>query len=198
MKAVLAFKKGMAMVMVAGAFVLLSACATTTKSDNYRLEAVVKPNVSMSLPKLKVEPFSSEEFLTAHYGDKTENLLTVLDFDGSNLNLEALSPSGIRLLGANFDGTKITTNKYINIENLPDGAQVLFDILLCHAKLEDIKAVLPQGYSIEDANKERILKDDAGNVLYQITYADDDTNYEKPKLIENKVFNYSIELEQLN
>lgn len=162
-----AIKNSAALIAVASLF-LISGCSVS--EENTHLEAVVKPNVVINLPQLNVAPFSLEELLTAHYGSDTQSLLTVLESNGHNLGLEVLTPTGIRLIGANYDGHKITTTKYINIDKLPDANQVLFDILLCHAQINDIQKVLPPNYTVHDDALSRTLSDDKGEVIYRITY----------------------------
>ncbi|MBU3826553.1 MAG: DUF3261 domain-containing protein [Candidatus Anaerobiospirillum merdipullorum] len=174
-------------------------CASHRQDSSAPLSAALTPTVRYVLPSLAgVQPFAWQQLLTAHYQEKSHQLVVQLEYDGKVLHLAGMTPFGLRLFAAWYDGTQLNIEKLeLPAGQLPDAAQVLSDILLSIVPQENLATQLPSGFTLTSKGLTRILLDAEHEPVLQIDYkAQGDAIL--PVKISHRRFNYTIGLDYLN
>ena len=175
----------------------VSGCATTEHSAAHVVH--LTKSATVSLPQLQLpEPISSEQLLTISYQGKQDKALVMLEGQDASLKLSVLNPLGIRLVDASYEQGQLQVTKHLPLDQLPPAQQVLFDIFLGLLPEEDIRAVLPSGFSLTDNGALRTISDSQGQVVEQVHFTPTKVNPSRSAtLIEHRVFGYVIEIENL-
>lgn len=178
------------------ALLTLTSCATV-EDKNALAPVHLTPEDSVALPSFFIEKdFVRQQLLNVTYGENAGSVLTVLEGQGSTLKLSVLSTLGIRLLDALYSDGTLKVTRYLDIDKLPPVEQVLFDILLTLTSKEELSAVLPQGFSVQDTAAERVLLDEKGTPVERVTFRREGSE-RVATAIEHLRFNYRITLEEL-
>lgn len=179
--------------LLTAAALVLNACSTTDELTG-PLKVHLTPQVSCDLPQLALKkPLLSQQLLTVSYNGQSQEIIALLEGQGTALKLSILSVMGIRVYDAEFKDGVLTAVNYLNIKELPPAPQVLFDIMLCEADAASVNAVLPDGWTITDAGRVRTLTDDAGAEIYRLDF---DEHGAARRLVQ-RVFNYEIAFSDL-
>lgn len=170
----------------------LVGCATTQQVSQ---QVHLTPSHTVPLPKLRLnQPISREQLLTIKYQGREDQVLVLLEGQDQELKLSVLNPLGIRVVDASYDAGQLSVTTHIQIEQLPPAAQVLFDIFLGILPHDNIAAVLPEGFTLQDEARTRTIYDERGQVVEQVTF---DPNHNAAG-IHHQVFGYIIEINDLN
>lgn len=170
----------------------LVGCATTQQVSQ---QVHLTPSHTVPLPKLRLDqPISREQLLTIKYQGREDQVLVLLEGQDQELKLSVLNPLGIRVVDASYDAGQLSVTTHIQIEQLPPAAQVLFDIFLGILPHDNIAAVLPEGFTLQDEARTRTIYDERGQVVEQVTF-DQKRNATG---IHHQVFGYIIEINDLN
>ncbi|HIV54546.1 MAG TPA: DUF3261 domain-containing protein [Candidatus Anaerobiospirillum stercoravium] len=174
----------------------LVGCATTQQvSQQVSQQVHLTPSHTVPLPKLSLnQPISREQLLTIKYQGREDQVLVLLEGQDQELKLSVLNPLGIRVVDASYDAGQLSVTTHIQIEQLPPAAQVLFDIFLGILPHDNIAAVLPEGFTLQDEARTRTIYDERGQVVEQVTF---DPNHNATG-IHHQVFGYIIEINDLN
>lgn len=160
--------------------------------------AWLKPGVQVTLPEPSLaQPLKRQQFLTATVNGKSESLVTLLDGDGQTLTLAGLSPIGIRLFKVTYSANQIETEQSIALPQLPPANQVLADIMLSYWPLETWQDRLPVGWQLKDEQNKRLLLDETGQAITEISYLMENGNRE-PISIAQYAFHYQITLTNMD
>ena len=172
--------------------ILLSGCSLLQKSDSH--QAWLKPGVQVALPNPKIEaPLKRQQFLTVTVNGKSDSLLTILDAENDRLTLAGLSPLGIRLFKVSYSQTNIETEQSIVLPQLPPVNQVVADIMLSYWPLSAWRPLLPEGWTLQDHQNKRLLRDDSNEIITEINYQIENGQRE-PISIAQYAFNYHISI----
>lgn len=182
---------------VLGALIALGGCATTEQSTDHMVHLTTGDTVS--LPQLHLPaPISTQQLLTISYQGKQDKALVMLEGQDASLKLSVLNPLGIRLVDASYEQGQLQVIKHLPLDQLPPAQQVLFDIFLGLLPEEDIRAVLPSGFSLTDNGALRTISDSQGQVIEQVHFTPTKGNQSRSAtMIEHYVFGYVIEIENL-
>ena len=136
-------------------------------------------SATVSLPQFHLpEPISTQQLLTISYQGKQDKALVMLEGQDASL--------------------KLSVTKHLPLDQLPPAQQVLFDIFLGLLPEEDIRAVLPSGFSLTDNGALRTISDSQGQVVEQVHFTPTKGNQSRSAtMIEHRVFGYVIEIENL-
>lgn len=183
-------------IILASLIMLLSGCSLWQTQDSH--QAWLKPGVQITLPApTTVAPLKRQQFLTVTVNGKTDSLLTMLDAENDQLTLAGLSPLGIRLFKVSYSQANITTEQSIVLPQLPPVNQVLADIMLSYWPINDWLPSLPQGWTLQDEQNRRLLRDNEGNIVTEIHYQIESGSRE-PISIAQYAFNYHISISNVD
>lgn len=179
------------------ALIAVGGCATTEQSTDHVVHLTTGDTVS--LPQLHLPaPISTQQLLTISYQGKQDKALVMLEGQDASLKLSVLNPLGIRLVDASYEQGQLQVIKHLPLDQLPPAQQVLFDIFLGLLPEEDIRAVLPSGFSLTDNGALRTISDSQGQVIEQVHFTPTKGNQSRSAtMIEHYVFGYVIEIENL-
>jgi hypothetical protein len=171
---------------------LLSGCSLTAKNDLH--QAWLKPGVQVKLPEPKtVVPIKRQQYLTVTVNGQSDSLLTMLDAENDRLTLAGLSPLGIRLFKVSYSADAVDVEQSIVLPQLPPINQVVADIMLSYWPVNDWRPLLPQGWSLNDEENKRLLRDDSNQIVTEINYRTQDGQRE-PISIAQYAFHYHISI----
>jgi len=184
--------RGLAIIVL----LLLAGCAARPNADTLP-QAWLKPGVRVSLPAPMLDhKLAQQQLLTGSVNGKQQSLLVLLNADGKTLQLAGLSPLGIRLFKVVYDAQGIHIEQAIKIAQLPPANQVLADIMLSYWPINRWQPLLPTGWTLVDEGAQRILRDDAGQIVTRIDYIND-KGKRQPVAIDQRVFHYHITIENV-
>lgn len=160
--------------------------------------AWLKRGVKVTLPYPYMDKeVHKQQLLTATVGDRKESLMTAIDIKNGQIVLVGLSPIGIRLFKATYDGKTIIVEQSIHLPELPPANQVLADIMLSYWPLTSWQPLLPNGWTLVDIDNKRLLKDEDQQLIMEISYhliGQDRV----PIDISNHYFNYHINIQDMS
>ena len=169
------------------ALIAVGGCATTEQSTDHVVHLTTGATV-----------ISTQQLLTISYQGKQDKALVMLEGQDASLKLSVLNPLGIRLVDASYEQGQLQVIKHLPLDQLPPAQQVLFDIFLGLLPEEDIRAVLPSGFSLTDNGALRTISDSQGQVIEQVHFTPTKGNQSRSAtMIEHYVFGYVIEIENL-
>lgn len=176
---------------------LLAGCSHSPNRDDARPEAWLQPGTRVTLPPPGITPaISSQQLLTGRFNGHTQSLLVMLNADEHKVTLAGLSSVGIRLFLAKYDNTGIHTEQSVVAPELPPASQVLADVMLSHWPLSAWQPQLPKGWTLNDTDNRRELRNPDGKLVTEIVYLQRKGKRE-PISIEQHVFNYHITIQYL-
>ncbi|WP_435947863.1 DUF3261 domain-containing protein [Dryocola sp. BD586] len=176
---------------------LLSACGTP-KQDPTRPQAWLKPGTLITLPAPGITPaISQQQLLTARVKGKTQSLMVLLNADSRKIMLAGLSPLGIRLFRLTYDGSGVKTEQSITLPEMPPAGQVLADIMLSYWPLSAWRPQLPKGWTLQDIDSRRELRDENNELIETIQYLTRDDG-RQPVSIQHHRFGYLIAIQHLD
>ncbi|HFF3789376.1 DUF3261 domain-containing protein [Enterobacter mori] len=176
---------------------LLAGCSHSPNRDDARPEAWLQPGTRVTLPPPGITPaMSSQQLLTGRFNGHTQSLLVMLNADEHKVTLAGLSSVGIRLFLATYDNTGIHTEQSVVAPELPPASQVLADVMLSHWPLSAWQPQLPKGWTLNDTDSRRELRNPDGKLVTEIVYLQRKGKRE-PISIEQHVFNYHITIRYL-
>lgn len=187
--------------------ILLSGCSVLQPDSN---SAYLRPDTRIVLPSPTLEtPLRRHQLLRFEAGDGQEeganegvqeSVQALLEADGQELTLVALSPVGVRLFSLHYDGREITTAQTAMDERLPPPGQILTGVMLAYWPLERWLPVLPPGWTLRDQADQRLLLDPAGSRVVEIHYQQaGQTNEDRePVRLIHHHFDYQIFIRRLD
>jgi len=179
------------------ATLLLAGCSHSTDTEGTRPQAWLQPGTQVTLPPPRITPaIRSQQLLTGRFNGQTQSLLVLLNADGQKVTLAGLSSVGIRLFLATYDGTGIHTEQSVVMPQLPPASQVLADVMLSHWPLSAWQPQLPKGWTLNDTDTRRELRNPDGKLVTEIVYLQRKGKRE-PIGIEQHVFKYHITIQYL-
>lgn len=179
------------------ATLLLAGCSHSTDTEGTRPQAWLQPGTKVTLPPPGITPaISSQQLLTGRFNGQTQSLLVLLNADGQKVTLAGLSSVGIRLFLATYDNTGIHTEQSVVMPQLPPASQVLADVMLSHWPLSAWQPQLPKGWTLNDTDTRRELRNPDGKLVTEIVYLQRKGKRE-PIGIEQHVFKYHITIQYL-
>ncbi|HBH7067240.1 TPA: DUF3261 domain-containing protein [Enterobacter cloacae] len=179
------------------ATLLLSGCSHSTDTEGTRPQAWLQPGTKVTLPPPGITPaIRSQQLLTGRFNGQTQSLLVLLNADGQKVTLAGLSSVGIRLFLATYDNTGIHTEQSVAMPQLPPASQVLADVMLSHWPLSAWQPQLPKGWTLNDTDTRRELRNPDGKLVTEIVYLQRKGKRE-PIGIEQHVFKYHITIQYL-
>lgn len=123
-------------------------------------------------------------------GAVTERQLdTLLQLDAQQLQLAGLA-LGQRVLTLRWDGRELQVQRHAMLPAAVDPARVLRDIALVFAPLPALRALLPVGWTLDEAGNERTLRQ-AGEPRLTVRYLDGRARVE----IDNRAERYQLRIE---
>lgn len=173
------------------ALLLLGACTT-----------LVAPK-PVQLPQPRLAPdamgtvISLEQRLTVERAPvgrpmTTRSLDTLLEIDALSLRMVAFA-LGQRVLTLNWDGVNLVSERHALLPTEVDAAYVLRDVQWMYAPLQALRATLPTGWLLEEANGERILSHGASPVL--LIHYESASRWNGRSRLENRLEGYSLTIE---
>jgi hypothetical protein len=179
------------------ATLLLAGCSHSTDTEGTRPQAWLQPGTKVTLPPPGITPaIRSQQLLTGRFNGQTQSLLVLLNADGQKVTLAGLSSVGIRLFLATYDNTGIHTEQSVVMPQLPPASQVLADVMLSHWPLSAWQPQLPKGWTLNDTDTRRELRNPDGKLVTEIVYLQRKGKRE-PIGIEQHVFKYHITIQYL-
>ncbi|HDS9459199.1 TPA: DUF3261 domain-containing protein [Enterobacter asburiae] len=179
------------------AALLLAGCSHPTDTEGTRPQAWIQPGTKVTLPPPGITPaIRSQQLLTGRFNGQTQSLLVLLNADGQKVTLAGLSSVGIRLFLATYDSTGIHTEQSVVMPQLPPASQVLADVMLSHWPLSAWQPQLPKGWTLNDTDTRRELRNPDGKLVTEIVYLQRNGKRE-PISIEQHVFKYHITIQYL-
>lgn len=179
------------------AALLLAGCSHSTDTEGTRPQAWIQPGTKVTLPPPGITPaIRSQQLLTGRFNGQTQSLLVLLNADGQKVTLAGLSSVGIRLFLATYDSTGIHTEQSVVMPQLPPASQVLADVMLSHWPLSAWQPQLPKGWTLNDTDTRRELRNPDGKLVTEIVYLQRNGKRE-PISIEQHVFKYHITIQYL-
>ncbi|KLP57872.1 hypothetical protein ABR39_02960 [Enterobacter genomosp. O] len=179
------------------ATLLLAGCSHSTDTEGTRPQAWLQPGTKVTLPPPGITPaIRSQQLLTGRFNGQTQSLLVLLNADGQKVTLAGLSSVGIRLFLATYDSTGIHTEQSVAMPQLPPASQVLADVMLSHWPLSAWQPQLPKGWTLNDTDTRRELRNPDGKLVTEIVYLQRKGKRE-PIGIEQHVFKYHITIQYL-
>ncbi|WP_447856446.1 DUF3261 domain-containing protein [Enterobacter sp. WI-ESBL-E8] len=179
------------------AALLLAGCSHSTDTEGTRPQAWLQPGTKVTLPPPGITPaIRSQQLLTGRFNGQTQSLLVLLNADGQKVTLAGLSSVGIRLFLATYDSTGIHTEQSVVMPQLPPASQVLADVMLSHWPLSAWQPQLPKGWTLNDTDTRRELRNPDGKLVTEIVYLQRNGKRE-PISIEQHVFKYHITIQYL-
>lgn len=175
---------------------LLLAGCSHPRSDK-RPTAWLRPGTKIELPAPGIShPIRSQQVLTGHFNGQTQSLVVMLNADHHKLSLAGLSPMGIRLFLLTYDQQGIHSEQSIVVPNLPPASQVLADVMLSFYPLPSWQQQLPSGWTLQDEQDFRRLRDTQGQLVTEIHYRQI-AGQRLPISIEQHAFHYHLTLDYL-
>ncbi|MBE4855793.1 DUF3261 domain-containing protein [Enterobacter hormaechei] len=176
---------------------LLAGCSHTTNRDDARPQAWLQPGTRVTLPPPGITPaIRSQQLLTGSFKGQTQSLLVMLNADEHKVTLAGLSSVGIRLFLATYDETGIHTEQSVVMPQLPPASQVLADVMLSHWPLRAWQPQLPKGWTLNDTDARRELRNPDGKLVTEIVYLNRSGKREPVSIVQH-VFNYHITIQYL-
>lgn len=178
---------------------LAGGCAHTTHSasETSQPQAWLEPGVQVTLPPPGIaQPVQQQQLLTGTVKGRQQSLLVLLNADKQQLSLAGLSSLGIRLFLLTYDQQGIHTEQYIQLPQLPPASQVLADIMLSHWPLSAWQSRLPAGWTLQDHDDRRELRDPQGKLITDIRYRQHGQQREPVSLTQH-AFDYQITIQSL-
>lgn len=179
------------------AALLLAGCSHSTDTQETRPQAWLQPGTRVTLPPPGISPaVSSQQLLTGSFNGQTQSLLVMLNADAHKVTLAGLSSVGIRLFLATYDETGIHTEQSIVVPQLPPASQVLADVMLSHWPLSAWQPQLPKGWTLNDTDTRRELRNPDGKLVTEIVYLNRNGRREPISIVQH-AFHYHITIQYL-
>ena len=179
------------------AALLLAGCSHSTDTKETRPQAWLQPGTRVTLPPPGISPaVSSQQLLTGSFNGQTQSLLVMLNADAHKVTLAGLSSVGIRLFLATYDETGIHTEQSIVVPQLPPASQVLADVMLSHWPLSAWQPQLPKGWTLNDTDTRRELRNPDGKLVTEIAYLNRNGRREPISIVQH-AFHYHITIQYL-
>ena len=179
------------------AALLLAGCSHSTDTKETRPQAWLQPGTKVTLPPPGISPaVSSQQLLTGSFNGQTQSLLVMLNADAHKVTLAGLSSVGIRLFLATYDETGIHTEQSIVVPQLPPASQVLADVMLSHWPLSAWQPQLPKGWTLNDTDTRRELRNPDGKLVTEIAYLNRNGRREPISIVQH-AFHYHITIQYL-
>ena len=179
------------------AALLLAGCSHSTDTKETRPQAWLQPGTKVTLPPPGISPaVSSQQLLTGSFNGQTQSLLVMLNADAHKVTLAGLSSVGIRLFLATYDETGIHTEQSIVVPQLPPASQVLADVMLSHWPLSAWQPQLPKGWTLNDTDTRRELRNPEGKLVTEIVYLNRNGRREPISIVQH-AFHYHITIQYL-
>lgn len=179
------------------AALLLAGCSHSTDTQETRPQAWLQPGTRVTLPPPGISPaVSSQQLLTGSFNGQTQSLLVMLNADAHKVTLAGLSSVGIRLFLATYDETGIHTEQSIVVPQLPPASQVLADVMLSHWPLSAWQPQLPKGWTLNDTDTRRELRNPDGKLVTEIAYLNRNGRREPISIVQH-AFHYHITIQYL-
>ena len=176
---------------------LLAGCSHTTNRDDARPQAWLQPGTRVTLPPPGITPaIRAQQLLTGSFKGQTQSLLVMLNADGNKVALAGLSSVGIRLFLATYDNTGIHTEQSVVMPQLPPASQVLADVMLSHWPLSAWQQQLPKGWTLNDTDTRRELRNPDGKLVTEIVYLNRNGRREPISIVQH-AFHYHITIQYL-
>ena len=179
---------------------LLGSCSHLLPADT---DAYLTRDTHISLPSpVLATPFQRHQLLQLETEQLRESFQVLLEANGEQIELIALTPLGARLFNLRYDGQGVVTEQLLMDERLPPPAQILSDIMLAYWPLASWHASLPPSWKLSDEGAQRLLHDDSGQPIVEIHYRGEGGEREggerEPIQLIQHHFNYQIHLRQLD
>ena len=179
------------------AALLLAGCSHSTDTQETRPQAWLQPGTRVTLPPPGISPaVSSQQLLTGSFNGQTQSLLVMLNADAHKVTLAGLSSVGIRLFLATYDETGIHTEQSIVVPQLPPASQVLADVMLSHWPISAWQPQLPKGWTLNDTDTRRELRNPDGKLVTEIVYLNRNGRREPISIVQH-AFHYHITIQYL-
>ncbi|AWS80440.1 DUF3261 domain-containing protein [Enterobacter hormaechei] len=176
---------------------LLAGCSHTTNRDDARPQAWLQPGTRVTLPPPGITPaIRAQQLLTGSFKGQTPSLLVMLNADGDKVTLAGLSSVGIRLFLATYDDTGIHTEQSVVMPQLPPASQVLADVMLSHWPLSAWQQQLPKGWTLNDTDTRRELRNPEGKLVTEIVYLNRNGRRDPISIVQH-AFHYHITIQYL-
>ena len=176
---------------------LLAGCSHTTNRDDARPQAWLQPGTRVALPPPGITPaIRAQQLLTGSFKGQTQSLLVMLNADGDKVTLAGLSSVGIRLFLTTYDNTGIHTEQSVVMPQLPPASQVLADVMLSHWPLSAWQQQLPKGWTLNDTDTRRELRNPEGKLVTEIVYLNRNGRREPISIVQH-AFHYHITIQYL-
>ena len=120
----------------------------------------------------------------------------MLNADENKVTLAGLSSVGIRLFLATYDDTGIHTEQSVVMPQLPPASQVLADVMLSHWPLSAWQPQLPKGWTLNDTDTRRELRNPEGKLVTEIVYLNRNGRRDPISIVQH-AFHYHITIQYL-
>jgi hypothetical protein len=152
--------------------------------------------INLPAPGLDV-PMQRHQLLSVVLSDGRYSFQALLQVDEEQLELLALTPTGIRLFSLRYDAAGIHTEQQLSSNHLPPPAQVLADVMLAYWPVAAWEVVLPQDWVLQDQPLQRHLLDAQGRPVVEIEYRME-KNQREPYRLTQQAFDYQLHLRNLD
>lgn len=132
--------------------------------------------------------------LTVHRGEHTLQSLVVAQISPTSDRLVALGPLGNRVLTLVWDGKHLSQERDPSLPAEFPAQLVLRDLQLAYWTPASVRAGLPSGWTLEEGDHERVIKDE-GEAVISIHFAGDP--FKDSIDFEHKTLGYRLTIEQV-
>lgn len=176
--------------------VQLSACSSLPEQSSEMARLNADTWVKLPAPGLQ-ESFTRHQLLSVETETGRQSFQALLTVHQQQMELLALTPSGIRLFSLRYDEQGIIIEQHIHHEHSPPAVQVLSDVMLAYWPQNNWHEVLPHGWMLENLAEQRRLLDDQGNPVVEIDYRLENNHREPYRLIHHH-FGYQLHIRNLD
>ncbi|MDA7746678.1 DUF3261 domain-containing protein [Psychromonas sp.] len=185
---------------------MLSGCSILQPKmdfDAKTIQVEISPGEFVDLPQPSAlqQDINVSQLISAQWGEENkQKLLVQLQVDQEKVVLAGFSAWGVKLLSITYfgkqSGNKIETHVMTGLgQTLPSPEQVLSNVMLSIWPLDSWKNPLASiGWTLQEANLQRLLIDENGHVVITI-------DYQKMPYLDGKItfknqrLNYVVEIE---
>lgn len=171
-----------------------SSSVSPSASGPHERRALVAPQVEISLPLPGPEDWSKKELLTFDYKGQQTQIFASSHCSQGMLHVFTSEPISATPLTEIFDdGQVLSVQRRSVAPTEVSAAQLLNDILLAQASVQQWQAVLPAGWSVLEIGNQRDFLDARGEPVSTVIYADN-CPQRSPVYVEHHRFGYSIRI----
>lgn len=175
--------------------ILLIGCATQPKLAETEFHLTRNDTAKLPLPGTHPD-IEHQQLLTTTVRGHDISFYAIVTIKDNKLELMALTPVGIRIFKAIYDGSTVTTEQFIPDIPLPNMTEVIANIMLAYYPKDSWEMVLPLNITINDSLFDRKVHNAQQGTIITIEY-EQINGLNHPTKIHNSALNYTINLKNI-